>query len=123
MSAAAGSSFAPGAAADRCSGSRAGANSCRRAGSCRSKGCACAAKAVTASSFTGRWPDLMTLPAAQALRDFRSAIGDDWVMTDESDRLAYSDHFAADESHHRPAGAVAPADTAQVREIVRIANR
>jgi 4-cresol dehydrogenase (hydroxylating) len=58
-----------------------------------------------------------------AVRDFKAAIGADWVLTEETDRLSYSDHYAADESRHKPAGALAPADTAQVREIVRIANR
>ncbi len=58
-----------------------------------------------------------------AVRDFKAAIGADWVLTEETDRLSYSDHYAADESRHKPAGALAPADTVQVREIVRIANR
>jgi 4-cresol dehydrogenase (hydroxylating) len=58
-----------------------------------------------------------------AIRDFVAAIGRDWVMTREGDQLAYSDHFAADEAEHRPGGALAPADVAQVREVVRIANR
>jgi 4-cresol dehydrogenase (hydroxylating) flavoprotein subunit len=58
-----------------------------------------------------------------AFRAFASAIGKDWVMTGEDDRIAYSDHFAADEEKHRPSGAVAPASAEEVREIVRIANR
>lgn len=58
-----------------------------------------------------------------AFRAFAAAIGKDWVMTSEDDRIAYSDHFAADEERHRPAGAVAPASTEEVREVVRIANR
>jgi len=65
----------------------------------------------------------MIAPTAAAWRDFRTAIGPEWVLTSEEDRGTYSDHFAADESRHRPAGALAPADTGQVREIVRIANR
>jgi 4-cresol dehydrogenase (hydroxylating) flavoprotein subunit len=58
-----------------------------------------------------------------AFRAFASAIGKDWVMTGDDDRIAYSDHFAADEEAHRPSGAVAPASAEEVREIVRIANR
>lgn len=58
-----------------------------------------------------------------AWRDFAEAIGKQWVMTADDDRAAYSDHYAADESLHRPAGAIAPANTEQVRELMRIANR
>jgi 4-cresol dehydrogenase (hydroxylating) flavoprotein subunit len=58
-----------------------------------------------------------------AFRAFASAIGKEWVMTGDDDRIAYSDHFAADEEAHRPSGAVAPASAEEVREIVRIANR
>lgn len=58
-----------------------------------------------------------------AFRAFAAAIGKDWVMTSEDDQLAYSDHFAADEEKHRPAGAVSPANAEQVREVVRIANQ
>jgi 4-cresol dehydrogenase (hydroxylating) len=58
-----------------------------------------------------------------AARAFAAAIGGEWVMTAEDDRFAYSDHFAGDEARHRPGGALAPASTEEVREIVRIANR
>jgi 4-cresol dehydrogenase (hydroxylating) flavoprotein subunit len=58
-----------------------------------------------------------------AFRAFAAAIGKDWVMTSEDDQLAYSDHFAADEEKHRPAGAISPANAEQVREVVRIANQ
>jgi 4-cresol dehydrogenase (hydroxylating) len=58
-----------------------------------------------------------------AFRAFAAAIGKDWVMTSEDDQLAYSDHFAADEGTHRPAGAISPANAEQVREVVRIANQ
>ncbi len=62
------------------------------------------------------------IPSA-ALHALRAAIGADWVMTGDDDRVAYSDHFAADEVRHRPAGALAPANVEEVREVVRIANR
>lgn len=57
-----------------------------------------------------------------AFRAFAAAIGKDHVMTSEDDKLAYSDHFAADEGKHRPIGAIAPANAEEVREVVRIAN-
>ena len=55
-----------------------------------------------------------------AFRVFAAAIGKDWVMTGEDDRIAFSDHFAADEQKHRPSGAIAPANTEEVRAVVRI---
>ncbi|MDP3549185.1 MAG: FAD-binding oxidoreductase [Novosphingobium sp.] len=58
-----------------------------------------------------------------AWRAFAAAIGKDQVMITEEDRNAYADHFAADESKHEPAGALAPASAEEVREIVRIANQ
>ena len=60
---------------------------------------------------------------AATARSFAAAIGSDWVMTRDDDRFAYSDHFAGDESRHRPCGALAPANTDEVRAIVRIANQ
>lgn len=65
----------------------------------------------------------MTASNSRAFRAFANAIGDQWVMTSEEDRAAYSDHFAADEKLHQPSGAIAPANTEEVREVVRIANR
>jgi 4-cresol dehydrogenase (hydroxylating) flavoprotein subunit len=59
----------------------------------------------------------------EALRDFAAAIGKDHVFAGEDDRIAYSDHFAADEAKHQPIAAVAPATVEEVRAIVRIANR
>jgi 4-cresol dehydrogenase (hydroxylating) len=56
-------------------------------------------------------------------RAFTDVIGRDWVLATEADQNAYSDHFAQDEAAHRPAGAVAPANTEQVQAIVRIANQ
>ena len=57
-----------------------------------------------------------------ALREFAGVVGKDWVMFGEDDRIAYSDHFAADEAAHQPAAAVAPATVEEVRAIIRIAN-
>ncbi len=58
-----------------------------------------------------------------AFRAFAAAIGKDHVMTSDDDQIAYSDHFAADEEKHRPAGAISPANAEEVREVVRIANQ
>jgi 4-cresol dehydrogenase (hydroxylating) len=58
-----------------------------------------------------------------AFRAFAAAIGSQWVMTSNDDRIAYSDHFAADEEKHRPSAAIAPASAEEVRAIVRIANQ
>lgn len=61
--------------------------------------------------------------SSDALSAFRLAIGDEWVLTEQVDRDAYTDHFAADPSTHMPGGALAPADTDEVREVVRIAGK
>jgi 4-cresol dehydrogenase (hydroxylating) flavoprotein subunit len=58
-----------------------------------------------------------------AFRAFAAAIGKDHVMTSDDDRIAYSDHFAGDESKHQPGAALAPANVEEVRAIVRIANQ
>ena len=65
----------------------------------------------------------MTKLNPTAFRAFAAAIGKDWVMTGEDDRIAYSDHFAADEAKHQPSGALAPANAEEVRALVRIANQ
>lgn len=56
-------------------------------------------------------------------KEAASVIGSQWVMHDDDDRAAYSDHFAEDESRHRPMGAVAPANAEEVQQIVALANR
>lgn len=58
-----------------------------------------------------------------AFRAFAAAIGTEWVMTSDDDRIAYSDHFAADEALHQPSAAIAPANAEEVRAVVRIANQ
>lgn len=65
----------------------------------------------------------MTEVSAAAWQAFADAIGSQWVLSGDDDRRAYSDHFAADEGIHAPAGAVAPASAEEVRAIVRIANQ
>ena len=65
----------------------------------------------------------MTIFNPAAFRAFAAAIGSQWVMTSNDDRIAYSDHFAADEEKHRPSAAIAPASAEEVRAVVRIANQ
>ncbi|MDX9874336.1 MAG: FAD-binding oxidoreductase [Spongiibacteraceae bacterium] len=68
-------------------------------------------------------PDINVSAFNAALRDFAAAIGSDAVFASDEDRAAYSDHFALDEQAHAPAAAIAPANSDEVREVVRIANR
>ncbi|MBB3926896.1 4-cresol dehydrogenase (hydroxylating) [Sphingobium jiangsuense] len=63
-----------------------------------------------------------TAGIARALRAMGSAIGAQYVFTTEEDRIAYSDHYSADETSHQPLGAVAPATVEEVQAIIRIAN-
>ena len=61
---------------------------------------------------------------SQALADFRGAIGPSAVLDGEDDRTAYLDPYAFGEGReHETAAILAPAETAEVQEIVRIANR
>ena len=58
-----------------------------------------------------------------AWRAFADAIGSEWVLYSKADVHTYSDYYAADESEHAPAGAVAPANAEEVQAIVKIANQ
>ena len=62
---------------------------------------------------------------AKALKAFASVVGADNVFTGEEDRIAYSDHFAADadESRHQPSAGIAPSSVEEIQAIVRIANQ
>jgi 4-cresol dehydrogenase (hydroxylating) flavoprotein subunit len=59
----------------------------------------------------------------RALKAFAAAIGEKNVFAGADDQVAYSDHYAADETAHRPGAAVAPASVEEVQAIVRIANQ
>jgi 4-cresol dehydrogenase (hydroxylating) flavoprotein subunit len=59
---------------------------------------------------------------ARALKAFSAAVGAKNVFSTPEDQSTYSDHFAADDTVHRPAAAVAPASAEEVQAIVRIAN-
>jgi 4-cresol dehydrogenase (hydroxylating) flavoprotein subunit len=60
---------------------------------------------------------------ARALKAFGVAIGAKNVFATDEDIASYSDHYARDESLHRPGGGVAPANVEEVQAIVRIANQ
>lgn len=64
-------------------------------------------------------PDVLAL----ALADFASVVGPDWVLSTEQDKSHYQDFFAVHPDQHQPSAAVAPANTEEVQEVVRIANR
>ena len=57
----------------------------------------------------------------RAIREFGAAIGEQWVLTTDTDREAYRDFFAFDDSRHLASGALAPITAEEVRALVRIA--
>lgn len=60
----------------------------------------------------------------QALREFRAAIGPQWVFSSEADRASYLDPFEiGDQDAHASAGALAPGGVEDCRKILEIANR
>lgn len=62
----------------------------------------------------------------QALKDFASVVGDEWVSTDDADRVGYEDAYSPVEDifkSHRANGFVAPASTEEVQECVKIAGK
>jgi len=62
----------------------------------------------------------------RAIAEFRQALGDEWVYTEEADVALYRDAYSPfyGEAEDRVASAaVAPASTEEVQEVVRIANR
>lgn len=59
----------------------------------------------------------------RALRDFRAAVGEDYVFATDQDRDTYLDHFGFDQAAHVGAAAIAPRTTEEVQAIVRLANK
>ena len=71
-------------------------------------------------------PHLDGAAFATALREFRTAVGAEWVFTEEADVSLYRDAYSIlwDQPDELLASAaVCPANTEQVQEVVRIANR
>jgi len=59
-----------------------------------------------------------------ALAAFAGVVGAQWVLASEDDREAYFDIYApGDEERHSPCAAIAPASTAEVQALVRLANQ
>ena len=59
---------------------------------------------------------------ARALKAFAAIVGAENVFSTEEDQVAYSDHFASDQSLHQPAGAIAPVSVEEIQAIVKVAN-
>ncbi|TNE38789.1 MAG: FAD-binding oxidoreductase [Sphingomonadales bacterium] len=59
----------------------------------------------------------------KALTEFRSILGNQWVLDSEEDRLSYLDPYAmGDGSNHDCSAILAPSSTEEVQAIVRAAN-
>ena len=68
-------------------------------------------------------PGLSARQFEAGLQAFQSVVGSDWVLASDLDRDTYADVYSpGPEEDHAPAAAVAPADTEQVRALVRLAN-
>lgn len=60
----------------------------------------------------------------KALREFRDAVGRQWVFDSDEDRHSYTDHFSlGDPNEHEPAAAVAPASVPELQAVLKVANR
>lgn len=60
----------------------------------------------------------------RALKAFGDAIGSDWVLATDQDRQSYADIYnPGPENEWPPSAAVAPGNTEEVQEIIKIANR
>lgn len=71
-------------------------------------------------------PGVSAADFATALREFGSAVGKDWVLTDPDDIHPYRDYFSMlkDQPDELvPSAAVCPANVEQVQAVVRTANR
>ncbi len=68
-------------------------------------------------------PGFTAQKLAEVQRAFESALGASKVFFDDLDRITYHDKFAVDDTHHLPAGAVAPTSVEEVQAVVKIANQ
>lgn len=74
-------------------------------------------------SAAGLPPGLTPAAWRAARHSFEGVVGADNAFFEESDRLAYSDHFAINDASHRPLGGIAAESTEQVQALVRIAGQ
>ena len=71
-------------------------------------------------------PGLTESQFADALEDFKAAVGSDWVFSSDEDVALYRDSYSVywgEEEERVASAAVAPANVEQVQQVVRIANR
>lgn len=71
-------------------------------------------------------PGLTESQFSDALEEFASAVGSDWVFSSDEDVALYRDSYSVywgEEEERVASAAVAPANVAQVQQVVRIANR
>jgi 4-cresol dehydrogenase (hydroxylating) len=60
---------------------------------------------------------------ANAVRDLRAIVGNDWVFADPETTISYGKSFVPDPNgRHIPSGAVAPASVEEVQAILKVAN-
>ncbi len=60
----------------------------------------------------------------RALREFREAVGKQWVFDSEEERRSYMDTYSiGDPTEHEPSAAVAPSSVAELQAVLRVANR
>ncbi|BBC74264.1 4-cresol dehydrogenase [Altererythrobacter sp. B11] len=60
---------------------------------------------------------------ANAVRELKAVVGDEWVFADEASTVSYRKSFIPDlRGEHIPSGAVAPKSVEEVQAILRIAN-
>ncbi|HHX83178.1 MAG TPA: FAD-binding oxidoreductase [Pseudomonadaceae bacterium] len=70
-------------------------------------------------------PGINSADFDRAVAEFRSAVGDPWVFTDEADVNLYRDAYSplwGEEEEKIPSIAVAPASTEEVQAVMRICN-
>ncbi len=71
-------------------------------------------------------PNVSEAEFANALSEFTSAVGSDWVFSSDEDIALYRDSYSVywgEEEERIASAAVAPANVEQVQQVVRIANR
>src|SRR5688572_18649294 len=69
-------------------------------------------------------PQVLASDFDKALREFRNALGRQWVFDSDEDRHSYTDHFSlGDPNEHEPSAAVAPASVPELQAVLKVANR
>jgi len=76
---------------------------------------------------SGQWrqppPDVSEAQFQRALKAFRDAIGDEWVLSDSAELEQFHDPYPVKaQDHFAPSAVVWPSTLEEVQAIVRIAN-